>query len=401
MKEIKYSDIPFEDLLSFYTVKEIKNLAAQIMLKVPSGLRKNDLVKFITTAILINPDLLLHSLFVYELKIYKDIIENPDNYPLLPENLEKFPITIIQTERKAGEEYHHTIFPGDLAEVIYSKIEKEIVRREKTGQAELENLVVGSCNLQSCIPNEKVLEWVDRRYPDKNSLERHQFIESYENVFYRFYTYKFDVFMSPYLSISDNKITTPDFIPGFDEPKEFSREEIEAASQMPYPVIGVKYRQRIINYLETKGFNELEIKGVLFEIWKNKQEDTISLPNVMHIIDFHSLEEIREWTELVSDYSNHLPFWKFYGYSSAEATEYKSKEGNQGPIHLSFGPGIRKRMMEDPYFNPDEIVRRLNEEVDREIINSGFHDESIFKKVGRNEPCPCGSGKKFKHCHGK
>jgi len=23
------------------------------------------------------------------------------------------------------------------------------------------------------------------------------------------------------------------------------------------------------------------------------------------------------------------------------------------------------------------------------------------KKLGRNEPCYCGSGKKFKHCHGK
>ncbi|MFU8822542.1 MAG: SEC-C metal-binding domain-containing protein, partial [Gammaproteobacteria bacterium] len=23
------------------------------------------------------------------------------------------------------------------------------------------------------------------------------------------------------------------------------------------------------------------------------------------------------------------------------------------------------------------------------------------KKVGRNEPCPCGSGKKYKHCHGQ
>ncbi|NGZ61041.1 MAG: YecA family protein, partial [Nitrospira sp. LK265] len=21
-------------------------------------------------------------------------------------------------------------------------------------------------------------------------------------------------------------------------------------------------------------------------------------------------------------------------------------------------------------------------------------------KVGRNDPCPCGSGKKYKHCHG-
>jgi len=26
---------------------------------------------------------------------------------------------------------------------------------------------------------------------------------------------------------------------------------------------------------------------------------------------------------------------------------------------------------------------------------------SQFARVGRNEPCPCGSGKKFKQCHGK
>ncbi|HOW61487.1 MAG TPA: SEC-C metal-binding domain-containing protein, partial [Candidatus Contendobacter sp.] len=23
------------------------------------------------------------------------------------------------------------------------------------------------------------------------------------------------------------------------------------------------------------------------------------------------------------------------------------------------------------------------------------------RKIGRNEPCPCGSGKKYKHCHGQ
>ena len=28
-------------------------------------------------------------------------------------------------------------------------------------------------------------------------------------------------------------------------------------------------------------------------------------------------------------------------------------------------------------------------------------DQSTWGKVGRNEPCPCGSGKKFKHCHGR
>jgi preprotein translocase subunit SecA len=29
------------------------------------------------------------------------------------------------------------------------------------------------------------------------------------------------------------------------------------------------------------------------------------------------------------------------------------------------------------------------------------NDPSSWGKVGRNEECPCGSGKKYKHCHGK
>ena len=31
---------------------------------------------------------------------------------------------------------------------------------------------------------------------------------------------------------------------------------------------------------------------------------------------------------------------------------------------------------------------------------SKFEKAKTLKKVGRNEKCPCGSGKKFKHCHG-
>ena len=29
------------------------------------------------------------------------------------------------------------------------------------------------------------------------------------------------------------------------------------------------------------------------------------------------------------------------------------------------------------------------------------NDQSTWGNPGRNAPCPCGSGKKFKHCHGK
>ena len=37
-------------------------------------------------------------------------------------------------------------------------------------------------------------------------------------------------------------------------------------------------------------------------------------------------------------------------------------------------------------------------------INTPEHSQTIVNdrpKIGRNEPCPCGSGLKYKNCHGK
>ena len=34
-------------------------------------------------------------------------------------------------------------------------------------------------------------------------------------------------------------------------------------------------------------------------------------------------------------------------------------------------------------------------------VSHAVADEDLGPKVGRNDPCPCGSGKKFKACHGK
>ena len=42
------------------------------------------------------------------------------------------------------------------------------------------------------------------------------------------------------------------------------------------------------------------------------------------------------------------------------------------------------------YHDPTQAERKANQQPVR-----------VEKKVGRNEPCPCGSGKKYKQCHGK
>jgi preprotein translocase subunit SecA len=40
-------------------------------------------------------------------------------------------------------------------------------------------------------------------------------------------------------------------------------------------------------------------------------------------------------------------------------------------------------------------------ESDTAVLDRNPNDPESWGKVGRNEPCPCGSGKKFKHCHGQ
>ena len=47
--------------------------------------------------------------------------------------------------------------------------------------------------------------------------------------------------------------------------------------------------------------------------------------------------------------------------------------------------------------NLNIVINENKEEADQKEI---LKEKSDHKKVGRNEKCPCGSGKKFKHCHG-
>jgi preprotein translocase subunit SecA len=75
----------------------------------------------------------------------------------------------------------------------------------------------------------------------------------------------------------------------------------------------------------------------------------------------------------------------------------------------------------------EEVERRRKQELEEELAKARLrHDETSAtaqsqgegegdearqstpetfvrqeRKVGRNEPCPCGSGKKYKQCHGK
>jgi preprotein translocase subunit SecA len=52
--------------------------------------------------------------------------------------------------------------------------------------------------------------------------------------------------------------------------------------------------------------------------------------------------------------------------------------------------------------NPDTGENEMQREAPPPLAPDGFdrHKPSTWGKVSRNAPCPCGSGKKFKYCHG-
>jgi len=55
-------------------------------------------------------------------------------------------------------------------------------------------------------------------------------------------------------------------------------------------------------------------------------------------------------------------------------------------------------------FSHPSAASAFAEEEDDEVVEAVTAEQPIRRegdKVGRNDPCPCGSGKKYKHCHGK
>ena len=67
------------------------------------------------------------------------------------------------------------------------------------------------------------------------------------------------------------------------------------------------------------------------------------------------------------------------------------KEGRQQKTDLS-----KLKIQKDNSNGPNSEKEYLDPATDvkQEPIKVG-------PKIGRNDPCPCGSGKKYKHCHGK
>lgn len=79
----------------------------------------------------------------------------------------------------------------------------------------------------------------------------------------------------------------------------------------------------------------------------------------------------------------------------------RPEQQKQAPPPIQENSDVQRRLAQASYSQPEEPTG-ISEESEEDSSNSKTVTlAKTYPKVGRNAPCPCGSGKKYKKCHGK
>jgi hypothetical protein len=107
------------------------------------------------------------------------------------------------------------------------------------------------------------------------------------------------------------------------------------------------------------------------------------ITNLQDMLEFKDMNQAQRLVDLLIKLMNHTRLWDLKGYSPAELSRKEQKHLKPLPSFQTSGSG--------PGAHPAPQAGKAKAEV--------YHFQTKAK-VGRNDPCPCGSGKKFKKCCG-
>ena len=118
------------------------------------------------------------------------------------------------------------------------------------------------------------------------------------------------------------------------------------------------------------------------------------------------METIKEFCDLWLNIHNTTKLPILYGHSPSDLRASRPLEKAKT---ISIGPNLKKKLSEgDPFaLEMAEQIKFMNEalsslpnEQNKQKPNIQIYTNPN-RKIGRNDPCPCGSGKKYKNCCGK
>lgn len=367
------------------TVEELKVCEILFGVDVKSTARKAERALTLANVLTSNPESTLSSLPLCELYALRALSRKGEGKSIQLHWTDTAPLTFhagitsVSFDRKAPGSFTLS-FPSGVRGIYAPYISKVIKEIENSPRKEYESFFWGVLTLYGKVSHSELTELIYDNYSDgDNEDEVYDYLDFLRNYPIRILFIKEGGFCHPATFEFDRTLTELRKERGSDKlsPKTFTKQQIIAAgSDMPYSSAwrifpeGRHMHDMLENYLGIKG---KPLEYAMYELYMEKQNKgscTEMMKAAIETIAPDSASAVNDVATTFMEYSNAAPYWVFKGRSSSEV-------GGFTPVQHATAQSLASRL----------------EQISQEA--------SVYPKVGRNDPCPCGSGLKYKNCHGK
>lgn len=388
-KELKLN-MPLAEWLSRYTKDELVEMADLVGLGVPDSdsARKDELIEDVEEHIRYSADEVLDMTSVFELEFLQKLMLPENRYGMVSMNHDALlPLTkmggIISCPHPLGKDYAVYMMLDEVRDYFEPYVAKNITRKKKLGFDRLEQLAMGTLNLFGGMTAKALIGYIEG-IADRTDLMIWQNVGTYLLNHTLFGTRRiFHInpkgeqdcfFVTPQLA-DDTEVKRIFNRVVWDKPNNsymaFSRKMVMEYGRMPFPHIIIPSMDRLYDLMVNKAekpMTEQDANLILTKLWlahetSQTKEQVELMTDLMLRIDVKGAEDDDHQVSHVLSMTFHdLPMWHMNGKTTDDLLKPQPKPST--PKHIP--------MLQTP-----------------------------SHKLGRNEPCWCGSGKKYKHCHGK
>lgn len=392
------------DCLKMNTKEELKDMAKMLYLPIPTKLRKDEYAAYFAKAVLACPDMWLPRLTHYELLLLDQLVkaeagtyvEGPDM--LIINTLELLSFILVNDDYLQKGKLRYMIC-DDLREAVAPYINNYLTSEKQATRLMIEQYAYGIINLYGLMSYVELLELLYEYLRD--SVGKNEIADSLANSiliqrcsFEMVDEYSSNLYIqSPFLDDVD-KVVEELYVyhRNITTKKKFTREEVFSAGTMPFMKVSNVYSHELQQFMMNKLGDTKEMAEYhLLVFWYIAQVEENCMSVITSMIDgkLNSMQELQEAVELFINYFNLIPRWSLKGYSSKEVSALFPKDiVKNTPPRLVAGPNMKAAGM--------DVIPGMQDQFD-DMWQNAFSPQ----KVGRNDPCPCGSGKKYKKCCGR
>ncbi len=392
--EIFESNTSYETILKNNTLEELKQMSKFFGLTIPQHLIKDEFVKQMAEKVLIDAPAWLERLPMYEMDILEKLLEKePGVYVAMPKTLFSlciFELNLVVVDEETLPDAFIYILCDDVRNAILPHIYEIHARRLEHIEDHVEKIILGLVNIYGRLGLSDLKNRVNFLLTDEKRAKINipaYFEKSFLVDRYLIHTRGFEEFPDEEFYMITPVYPDPQWFVknerrGLIRNAAYPLDTIIAFGEQPYVVPGDKDAIAFYDFLHDELHKSVDESHFTFAMcWYHLQMDVKVGTIISKLVEGAQIDDVRflnTAVEKFAAFSNNCPRWMLKGNTPKGIGEHFGKEAQEQAAR-----------------DPKSVIPF------GDAHNPGLSPFIAAPKVGRNDACPCGSGKKYKHCCGQ